>query len=206
MVLLAAVLVVAAAGGLLWTAWNVTRPRGLTGGVFASPTAAPDFRLADQDGHPVSLSGLRGKVVVLTFLYTHCPDACPLIADALHRAYGQLGSTSARTAFLAVSVDPNGDTPQAIHQFLDEHHVQGELMYLHGTLAQLRPVWAHYYVGSDANKVNPAAVATAAPAPGQINHTAIVYVIDPRGRLRAFLAGDTLDPQTLVTDVKALAP
>ena len=55
------------------------------------PIQAPDFRLKDQHGTVVSTSALRGKVVALTSLYTHCPDACPLIADMVHKAYQRLG-------------------------------------------------------------------------------------------------------------------
>jgi protein SCO1/2 len=179
-------------------------PPELTGAVLTPAPVAQDFRLQDVNGRWVSLSSLRGKVVILTFLYAHCPDVCPLIADSLHRAYGLLGATADKAAFVAVSVDPNGDTVTAIHHFLIEHHVQGELTYLRGTFAELRPVWAHYYVGSDVKEVNPEAVAAAKPAADRVGHTAIVYVIDPSGKIRTFLSGN-FDPRDLVTDVKALA-
>lgn len=179
-------------------------PPPLAGAVLNPPAPAYDFRLRDVDGRQVSMAGLRGKVVALTFLYTHCPDVCPLIAEQLHRTYGLLGPVASRAVFLAVSVDPNGDTIAAVRGFLREHHVQGELTYLRGTFAELRPVWAHYYVGSDAKEVNPEAATAAAPTPNQVGHTAIVYVIDPAGKVRVFLSGN-FDPQDLATDVKVLA-
>ncbi|HLJ58747.1 MAG TPA: SCO family protein [bacterium] len=180
-------------------------PPALAGAVMNPPVTAYEFSLPDQDGRVVSLAALRGKVVVLTFLYTHCPDVCPLIADAFHAAFAQLDSgTAARTAFMAVSVDPNGDTPEAIKGFLAGHHVQGEMSYLHGSFAQLRPVWAHYYVGSDAKEVNPEAANATAPTVAQVEHTAIVYLIDPAGKIKVFLAGN-LDPKDLVADIRALA-
>src|SRR5579864_3861972 len=55
---------------------------------------APDFRLTDQFGKPVSLSQFKGKPVVVTFLYTHCPDICPVIADKLHSAMQVLGKNA----------------------------------------------------------------------------------------------------------------
>src|SRR5215470_1019174 len=58
--------------------------------------AAPNFRLSDQFGNPISLSQFQGKPVVLTFLYTHCPDTCPLIADKLHLTLTKLGSDSSK--------------------------------------------------------------------------------------------------------------
>src|SRR5438045_2983066 len=59
--------------------------RELTGAIVNPPFAAPDFQLSDQFGQPVRLSSFKGKVVVLTFLYTNCPDACPLITGKLHQ-------------------------------------------------------------------------------------------------------------------------
>lgn len=199
---LVAILAGAATGALWWArAGHVRAP--LQGAVLTPPVTAYDFRLPDPDGRLVSLGSLRGKVVVLTFLYTHCPDVCPLIADTLHRAYGMLGPTARETAFVAVSVDPRGDTPDAIREFLHRHRLVGELIFLRGSLAQLRPVWAHYYVGTDAKEVTPQAVAVSRPAPDQVAHTAIVYVIDPQGKIRVFLPSN-FDPKDLVTDVQAL--
>ena len=121
------------------------------------------------------------------------------------QAYRQLGNTARRVALVAVSVDPRGDTPEAIQEFLKVHGVDGILSYLHGSFAELRPVWRHYYVGSDAKEVNPEAVAASAPTPQQVGHTAIVYVLDSKGRIRVFLPGN-FDPKDLVTDLRLLAP
>ncbi len=202
---LAVVMAVAIAGAVAWQRTNAARSPALEGGVLTPPVSAFDFRLPDQDGHPVALSDLRGKVVVLTFLYTHCPDVCPLIAEQLRTAREQLGEAAGSTAFVAVSVDPAGDTPAAIREFLKRHRVEGQLTYARGTFAQLRPVWAHYFVGSDAAAVQGTAITTPAPAPGQVGHTAVVYVIDPAGQIRVFLPGN-FDPKDLVTDIRALAP
>jgi protein SCO1 len=203
-VILAAGLAVAVAGAVAWERTRGGSPPPLQGMVLTPPVPAYDFRLPDQDGRMVSLSGLRGKAVALTFLYTHCPDVCPLIADTLHRAYAQLGDLSGRVAFVAVSVDPNGDTPAAVREFLAAHHAEHELTYLRGSFAQLRPVWAHYYVGSDAQEVNPEAATASSPPAPQVGHTALVYLIDPRGKIDAFLPA-SFDPKDLVTDLRVLA-
>src|SRR5206468_980554 len=73
-------------------------------------TPAPDFRLTDQFGKQVSLSQFRGKPMVLTFLFTHCPNVCPLTADKLHTTMLDLGSDAQRVAVLAVTTDPKRDT------------------------------------------------------------------------------------------------
>lgn len=186
----------------LWARARFSTPP-LEGVVLTPPVPAYDFRLTDQDGRSVSFSSFRGKAVALTFLYTHCPDICPLVADQMRATYQRLGNLTNRVAFVAVSVDPNGDTPAAIREFQKTHRVEGILTYLHGSFAQLRPVWAHYYVGSDASEVNPEAVAASQPTPQQIGHTAIVYVIDPKGDIRAFLPGN-FDPKDLEADLKIL--
>ncbi len=200
----AAAFAFAIAIGALWTFVRFTAPPPLAGAELTPPTQAYDFRLTDQRGHLVALSDFRGKAVALTFLYVHCPDACPLIAELMRTTYEKLGDAAGRAAFVAVSVDPRGDTPDAVRAFLKAHHVERVLSYLHGSFAQLRPVWGHYYVGSDVQEVNPEAVAASTPPPQLVGHTAVVYVIDPQGRIRAFLPGN-FEPQDLVTDLRLLA-
>lgn len=201
---IAAVAALVIAGGGGWAYVRYRTPSALVGAVLTPPIPAFDFRLTDQRGQVVALSDFRGKAVALTFIYTHCPDVCPLIAANMGQAYRQLGDVAKRVALVAVSVDPNGDTPAAIREFLKTHHVEGILTYLHGSFAQLRPVWAHYYVGSDATTVKREAAVASQPTPQQVGHTAIVYVIDQEGEIRAFLPGN-FDPKDLEADLKMLA-
>ena len=191
----AAALIVILAAGAFWVRSRLGPP-ALEGAVLTPPVRAYDFQLPDQDGRPVSLTGLRGKVVALTFLYAHCPDYCPLIAEQLATVHTQLAGLGDRVAFVAVSVDPSGDTPEAIRAFLAAHHVTGVLTYVRGTAEQLRPVWAHYFVASDAKD--------GAGATQAIGHTTIVYVIDPQGQVRVFLPAN-FEPKDLVTDMRLLA-
>src|SRR2546426_249994 len=74
---------------------------------------APDFTLTDgPTGETVTLSALRGRVILVTFLYTSCYDTCPLTAETIRGARDRLGNSATDVAFLAVSVDPKGDTPE----------------------------------------------------------------------------------------------
>ena len=84
---------------------------------------APAFRLTDQFGKPVSLAQFRGKPVVLTFLYTHCPDVCPLIAEQLHSVMLDLGQEAQHVGVLAISVEPTRDTIAAALAFSQVHHM-----------------------------------------------------------------------------------
>ncbi len=154
---------------------------------------APDFALTDQYGKQISLSGLRGRVVVLTFLYTHCPDVCPLIADHLRITNEQLGGASDKVAFVAISVDPENDTPAAIQAFDGEHRLDGLLTYLNGSREQLQQVWANYYVASQ----------VIADGPEGIAHSTRVVVIDKTGNQRVNLGSD-FDPADLAFNIRAL--
>jgi protein SCO1/2 len=90
------------------------RQARFVGSTLHHPSRPPDCRLADQHGRVVHLAGLNGKVVLLTFLYTHCPDVCPLTASNLNAALLRLGPDRHAVEVLAVSVDPAGDTPNAV--------------------------------------------------------------------------------------------
>jgi len=161
-------------------------------------TPAPDFHLTDQNGATVALSDLKGKVVVLTFFFTHCPDACPRTAETFRQTADQLTQDANRVAFVAVSLDPEGDTPQAIHDFLTAHRVTDRLLYLTGPRADLEAVWKAYFMF----------VATPIPAPGQatkneVNHSDRIILIDSAGNQRVNLHAD-VTVADLVLDLRLL--
>ena len=153
-----------------------------------------DFRLTDQFGKQVSLSDFKGKPVVLTFLYTHCPDQCPLTAEKLHAVMLSLGSDAQRVGVVAVSTDPKRDTTAAALNFSQVHRMQNYWHFLMGKENQLSPVWSSYSV-------------FAAPTPtstgGSVAHTTAVYVIDKQGRERIFF-GDDFTSGQLTKDLQIL--
>ena len=152
---------------------------------------APDFRLTDQFGKPVSLSQFRGKPVVLTFLYTHCPDVCPLIAEQLHSVMLDLGQDAQRVGVLAVSVEPKRDTVAAALAFSKVHNMTNYWHFLVGTEAQLAPVWTAYAIGAQQ-------VTTTVSM-----HTTALYVIDKQGRERTLL-DQTFTPAQLTGILQTL--
>lgn len=135
---------------------------------------APNFRLTDHSGNQISLAEQRGNLVVLTFLYTQCPDVCPLTAAWLRQVYEQLGTDAEEVTFLAVSVDPERDTVEAAFTFSERYDMVGRWSYLVGSRQELEPIWKDYYVGvlPDPNQE------------GQVMHTAPIYLIDRDGRRR----------------------
>jgi protein SCO1 len=103
---------------------------------------AREFRLRDQDGRVTTLADARGDVVVMTFIYTTCWDLCPAEAATMMQAVQQVGDG---VRAYAISVDPVGDTPQRVRDWLAVRRWQnGPMRYLTGTREQLAPVWAAY--------------------------------------------------------------
>lgn len=152
---------------------------------------ASDFALRDQHGRMMQLSAQRGKLVVLTFLYTRCPDVCPLIADNVQRAVRSLGRRSRDVVVLAVSVDPAGDTPSAVRRFVTEHRLSPGFHYLTGPPAELRPIWQAYNL-----LIEPG-------SSGRVAHSAYILVLDPRGRPRIYYPPLVTEP-VLARDLAAM--
>ena len=112
-------------------------------GVLSPPRLAPPLTLTNYLGQPVSIDAYRGKAVLVTFLYTHCPDICPLTTANLGVAQKLMGpAVAAEAQIVAVSVDPRGDTPGAVAAFLTRHRMTGRMQYLVGSASQLARVIA----------------------------------------------------------------
>jgi protein SCO1/2 len=156
------------------------------GNAVNGPTAAPRFALSDQAGARVALAAL----VLVTFLYTHCPDICPLTARHLNAALRLLPRAArSRTRVLAVSVDPEGDTPAAVGRFIAEHRLLPQFRYLTGSRAALRPVWQAYNV-------------LATPRNGDaIDHSAYTALVDRRGTIRVYF-DVTTSPVDIAHDIR----
>lgn len=167
---------------------------GLIGTSMGS-SPAPDFRLVDQNGKPVSLSQFKGEPVILTFLYTHCPDICPLTAAKLHQVEMNLGPAAQHIAIVAISSDPKGDTVASVLNFSKAHGLLGysNWHYLMGTQAQLTPVWSTYSVYAVPETTNNAVV----------DHTTGIFVIDKQGHERVYF-GDDVTATQLTTDMQIL--
>jgi protein SCO1 len=163
----------------------------LRGSPLTPPTRPADFALRDQDGRLVRLSAQRGRVVVVAFLYTQCPEVCPLIAQNLNTALRRLGGERSRVRVLAVSVDPAGDTRAAVRRYVRAHRLLPEFRYLTGSRSQLARVWRRYHVAVQPGK------------PDTVDHTAYELLVDPQGRGRA-LYDARVRAADVVHDVRAL--
>lgn len=206
-VLLALLVLVVIAGGvaLLTTGGGSSRPSapGVQGvasskysGSLASPAKpAPPLSLRNYKGERINIDQFKGKAVMVTFLYTKCPDVCPVIASNLGIALNLMGSAKAsHVQLIAVSVDPRGDTPTAVAAFLARHGVAGRMQYLIGSAHELARVWSAWGVGSERD----------AQQPQFVNHSGLVYGVSASGKVTTLYAA-SFTPQEIVHDAPLLA-
>jgi protein SCO1/2 len=147
--------------------------------------------LEDQSGRKVSVAAQRGHWLVVTFLYTHCPDVCPLIAAQLNRAIGMKAGRQALLHVIAVSVDPERDTLAAVRTYALTHRLAPSFHWAIGTRAQLERVWHSYHVA-------------ARPGPrGTVTHSTFEILVDPGGNERA-LYDSSLKATALTGDLVKL--
>jgi protein SCO1/2 len=155
---------------------------------------APDFTLTDQDGKPLSLATLRGKVVAVTFIFTGCGNTCPLLTTKMVSMQKSLGADfGPRVFFAAITVDPLADTPEVLKRYANAHGANlGGWAFLTGTPAQISDVAHRYGIYYKRQ-------------PGDdIDHTFLTSVIDPGGTLRVQYLGVRFDPEEFLQDIRSL--
>ncbi|HET8757672.1 MAG TPA: SCO family protein [Solirubrobacteraceae bacterium] len=155
--------------------------------------AAPRIALRDQHGRRVDSTRLARPYLV-TFLYTHCVDVCPLIGSEIADGLDQLGRRADDVAVLAVSVDPRGDTPAAARAWVAKRRLPRQFHYLLGAEPRLRPIWRDWYViGAAGGLADPR------------THDASVWLVDRRGRLRGrWSGGEPIAPEDIAHDLQVL--
>lgn len=160
----------------------------------APPKAAPPLKLKNYEGEPVSLGDYRGKAVLLTFIYTHCPDVCPLIVSHMKTAQALLGRRAKDLQIVAVSTDPRGDTPHTVAAFLKARGMTGKMQYLIGSRPELEHVWKAWNILAKTDKANP----------NLVEHSAEIYGIGADGKITTLYPAN-FKPRELVHDVPLLA-
>ena len=157
------------------------------------PKTAPVLALSNSLGQPVNLAQYKGKAVLLTFIYTHCPDVCPLIVSHLKTAQAQLGPKARGLQIVAVSTDPRGDTPKTVAAFLKLHGMTGKMQYLIGSRQELGHVWKNWNI-----VVNPAKSGR-----DLVEHSALIYGIGADGKVTTLYPAN-FKPAQIVHDVPLL--
>jgi protein SCO1/2 len=164
----------------------VAAPNQFAGATMPADLRAPDFRLRNEEGEPISMRALRGRPVVVTFLYTHCQDSCPIQAQTVRGALDDLGHD---VPALAIAVDPPNDTPQSARKFLAEQRATGRIQFVLGSREQLRPLWKGYAI---------------TPQRVTQEHMARITLVDERGFQRVGYPGSEATPERLAHDLALL--
>jgi protein SCO1/2 len=158
-------------------------PAGWQGSLRPPGTTLPDFTLTNQDGKPVTAASLRGRPLVVAFIYSTCRDICPAQVQSIRGALDDLGHD---VPVIGVSVDPANDTPNLAKSFLLKQAMRGRMDFLLGTRAQLEPVWKAFGI---------------APQTKGRDHSSYTVIVDAQGRQRISFPASELTPRGLASDL-----
>ena len=192
---LAAVLLggLALLGAVAYTALELPHnPRGAGDTLLSSAIGGP-FRLVDQNGNIVTNTDLKGKWLLVYFGCTHCPDACPTALNNIALALRDLGAAKQQVRPVFITIDPERDTSQALKDYVAAF--DAPLLALTGSadaIAQAAAEYRVYYAKR--------------PEPGgdySMDHTSIIYVMDPKGRFTASFSGED-PPEQIAERLKKL--
>jgi protein SCO1/2 len=158
---------------------------------------APDFTLTTQDGAALRRADLRGKVVVVSFVFTTCNGTCPATTHrmgALAQALEQHGLFKGdRVRLLSITLDPARDTPEALRRYMRLYDADPvHWTFLTGPPAQVRKVLSAWGMWA-----RPA-------AGGQLDHPSRIFLVDPRGRIREIYSLEFFKPAWVLEDVRQL--
>ena len=189
---LAAIAIVLAVVG--WYVWQSRAAPSLNGTLLDPPQEIPTIRLTGSDGQPHALTDFQGKVTVVFFGYSHCPDVCPMTLSTMARARAMLGSQTDRVQLVFVSVDPERDSPERLASYLAKY--DPTFVGLTGDedrIRKLATVFGIHY----------AKVESTSALGYLVEHTSSSFVLDTQGKLRAILPFG-LTPEQVASDLRAL--
>jgi len=167
-------------------------PKGVAGSLVGAQIGGK-FTLIDHEGKPFTDADLKGKWHLVFFGYTHCPDICPTALNDLSVALDQLGAKAREVGIVFISVDPERDTPVALKAYIESFG--GPIVGLTGTADEVAAAAKNYH----------AYYAKHPTASGgyDMDHSAVIYIMDPQGRFTATL-GPEDTPDTMATRLRKL--
>ena len=189
----AACALLASAGGLL-TACQPDKPQfkaiDITGADYAQ-----GFQLTDFNGRPRSLADYKGKVVVVFFGFTQCPDVCPTTMNEMAQVKKLLGTDGDKLQVVFISIDPERDTPEVLKAYMGSFDPGFLGLYAASpeALAALAKDYKIYFKKVDGKT----------PTSYSMDHSAQSYIYDPQGRLRLYSRYGS-DPKLVAEDIKLL--
>jgi len=158
-------------------------------------TAVPDFKLTDQDGKPFRFADSRGKLVLITFIFTTCPDVCPLLTAkfaAIQRALDEQNVRAYR--LLSITTDPERDSSAVLKEYAGRYKADFQhWSFLTGSRADLAKVWKA--MGVNVTKTDA----------GEVSHTTLTTLVDRRGTRRIDYYGDKWLDKEVLNDFQRLS-
>jgi protein SCO1/2 len=161
--------------------------RDITGSI-----TQPDFKLVDHNGKETTLSDFKGKVVVIFFGFTNCPDICPTSLDEWKRAFETLGKAEKEVQMLLITVDPKRDTSEKLKTYVSAFNPN--FLGLTGKPDELKQVLSQYKAFAEESQNS---------GSGGVAHTAASYIIDKNGQVRVYVVHDG-SIEKLTHDLKIL--
>ena len=154
----------------------------------------PDFSLTNQDGKALELHKLRGRVVLISFIYTSCPDICPLMTASMRQVQGNLSRNEQRSVyFLSVTTEPEIDTAKVLRSYGERFKADfSNWSFLTGTKPELARVWKSFGVNVQRK------------APGLVSHTSLTALLDKSGIMRYAYYGSSPDDKKVLQDMRHL--
>jgi protein SCO1/2 len=153
-----------------------------------------DFSLTDQSGERFLFKRIKGKVTLVAFAYTTCPDVCPLVTSAMRQAQLELKSPERDAVYFAtVTTDPEVDQPKVLAAYAQRYGADlSNWAFLTGDEQSLNRVWQSFGV-----KVR-------RKARGLIDHTPLTAIVDQTGTMRVAYVGTAPDPKVILQDIRSL--
>lgn len=176
-------------GGVIWWETRAAPSAGAT--ASAANAVGGPFQMIDQDGRAVDQTLLKGKWSAVFFGYTYCPDVCPATLQALGQAAKRLGPRAKDLQVVFVTVDPERDHPAQMKAYIEAQDLPVRTLGLTGSPAQVAAIakaYRVYYAKSGEG------------ATYTMDHSAVVYLMDPQGRFAAPLAHD-MAPDKIADDI-----
>ncbi len=154
----------------------------------------PDFSLTAQNGEPLEFKTLRGKIVLITFLYTTCPDVCPLVTVSMQSVQKDLSPKERESVYLlSVTTDPEIDKPEILKSYGERHQVDfTNWSLLTGNVQQLVLLWKAF------------GIKVLRKARGLVSHTSLTALMDGKGVMRYVYHGTAPDPKVILEDLRML--
>jgi len=179
--------------GLAWPG-PVAAHRATEGGRLPRIGAAPGFTLRTQDGERLSFRDLRGRVAVVTFVYASCTDTCPILTAKLASLQAPLGpQLGSAVVFVAITVDPERDTPAVLRGYAARHGVRPPgWVLLTGAPAEIADVARRYGVYARSARS------------GDVDHTFLTSIVDRGGVLRVQYMGIRFDAAEFLADLRSV--